>query len=193
VTVNTSTRPGPRERLLTAARRLTYAEGVGVGVDAILREADVARRSLYQHFGGKDGLIVEVLRETADRDVQRYQRALDSGGDDPRDRVLAVFDVLDELVSSTGYRGCRYTAADLAIADPEHAAHAESRAYKRRLHALFEAELVKLDHPDPPRGAAQLLLLIDGTFVTAARDQQTHPAQIARSLAECVLGERASD
>lgn len=45
--------PGPRERLLESAQRLTATQGVGVGVDAILGDASVARRSLYQHFGGR--------------------------------------------------------------------------------------------------------------------------------------------
>jgi AcrR family transcriptional regulator len=189
--VNASTRPGPRERLLSAARRLTYSEGVGVGVDAILREADVARRSLYQHFGGKDGLIVATLHESADTDVARYRRALDTGGTDPRERVLALFDVLDGLVSVPGYRGCRYAAAGLAVTDPDHPVHTENRIYKRRLHALFEAELVTLGHPDPARGGAQILLLVDGVLATAVRDPESHPARAARALAEYVLNERA--
>jgi AcrR family transcriptional regulator len=53
-------RPGPRERLIEAGHELTYNQGLGVGVDAILAKADVARRSLYEHFGGKDGLLIEV-------------------------------------------------------------------------------------------------------------------------------------
>ena len=52
---------GPRERLLAAAEQLTYAEGLHVGVDALLRDANVARRSLYEHFGGKDGLYTALL------------------------------------------------------------------------------------------------------------------------------------
>jgi hypothetical protein len=34
-------------------------------VDVILKEADVARRSLHQHIDGKDGLLVEVIKVTS--------------------------------------------------------------------------------------------------------------------------------
>lgn len=71
--------PGPRERLLEAAKLLTYKQGVGVGVDALLKVANVARRSLYEHFGGKDGLITEVLRLTAAEDEAAYQQTMPSG------------------------------------------------------------------------------------------------------------------
>ncbi|MGW0480558.1 TetR/AcrR family transcriptional regulator [Nonomuraea sp. NPDC003214] len=182
-------RPGPRERLLEAASDLTYEQGVHVGVDAILKRADVARRSLYQHFGGKDGLIAETLA-TAGLDA-RYRQVMDGAGDDPRDRVLAVFDALDEITTRPTFRGCRYTAADLALTDRDHPAHAEVRAYKERLRGLFEDELRRHGHPEPGFGADQILVLIDGVLAHAVTRPGAHPARAARAMAEAVLDRRA--
>jgi AcrR family transcriptional regulator len=173
------TRPGPRERLLDAARDLTYAQGVHVGVDAILTKADVARRSLYQHFGGKDGLIAEMLRTAANG--ARYRQVMDDAGDDPRRRILAVFDELEKVTTRQSFRGCRYTSAELALADPAHPAHAEIRSYKDGLHELFATELTRYGHPDPSFGADQLLVLIDGTLAHAVTRPDAHPALAARA------------
>jgi AcrR family transcriptional regulator len=53
---------GVRDRLLDAADRLFYREGVGaVGIDRILGEAGAAKASLYQHFGSKDQLVASYL------------------------------------------------------------------------------------------------------------------------------------
>ncbi|MCC5577717.1 TetR/AcrR family transcriptional regulator [Microtetraspora sp. AC03309] len=180
-----TTRPGPRQRLLDAARDLTYAQGVHVGVDAILKEADVARRSLYQHFGGKDGLIAEVLRTHPGE--ARYREVMDAAGDEPRLRVLAVFDELEKITTRPSFRGCRYTSADLALADPGHPAHAETRAYKDGLHRLFAAELTGHGHPDPDFGADQLLVLIDGVLAHAVTRPDAHPALAARATAEFIM------
>ena len=184
---------GPRERLLAAAKDLTYSQGVGVGVDAILKEANVARRSLYQHFGGKDGLIAEVLRVTTAEDVTLYRQAMDSAGDDPRERLLAVFDWLAQVVKDRDFRGCRYLSADLALADPDHPAHAITRQYRETLHELFVAELVRLGHPQPAFGADQLLLLIDGLLAVGATRQSSDTAQLAWQLAEQVIGAAADE
>ena len=47
-----TTEIGVRDRLLDAADRLFYREGVrAVGIDRVLAEADAAKASLYQHFG----------------------------------------------------------------------------------------------------------------------------------------------
>jgi AcrR family transcriptional regulator len=181
------TTTGPRERLLAAAKDLTYSQGVGVGVDAILKEANVARRSLYQHFGGKDGLIAEVLRVTTAEDVVLYRQAMDGAGDDPRARLLAVFDWLAQVVKDRDFRGCRYLSADLALADPDHPAHAITRAYRQTLHELFAAELGKLGHPQPAFAADQVLLLIDGLLAVGATRPTSDTAQLARQLAEQVM------
>ena len=185
--MSSQTSPGPRERLLEAGQRLFYSRGASVGVDALLKEANVARRSLYEHFGDKDGLIAAVLRRAADEDLAWYEAAL-AGATEPRARLLGLFDRLDELVSNPDFRGCRYFATDLAFADPGHPAHAETDAFRRRLRALLVRELEALGHGRPERAAEQLHLLIEGTLVMGATQDNQHPARAARDLAAVVLG-----
>jgi AcrR family transcriptional regulator len=179
--------PGPRERLLAAAQQLSYQQGVHVGVDALLSEANVARRSLYEHFGGKDGLIAEVLRRAAAEDLDRYQSAIAAAGDDPRQRLLAVFDMLDEVVSAPDFRGCRYLGADLALADEAHPAHAITRQYRQALRQLLAREVERLTPSRPAHVADQLMLLIEGTLATGAVRPNSQPARDARELAQRIL------
>jgi AcrR family transcriptional regulator len=181
-----SSTPGPRERLLAAAQDLFYSRGPAVGVDALLGEAKVARRSLYEHFGDKDSLIAAVLRRASEEDLAWYEEAL-AGAADPRERLLGLFDRLDELVSGTDFRGCRYLATDLAFADPGHPAHAETAAFRRRLRAVLVRELEALGHEQPERAAEQLHLLIEGTLVMGATLDGHRPASAARDLAALVL------
>ena len=178
--------PGPRERLLATGQQLFYARGASVGVDALLKEANVARRSLYEHFGGKDGLVAAVLRRAADEDLSWYEEAL-AGAAGPRARLLGLFDRLDDLVSNQDFRGCRYFATDLALADPDHPAHAETDAFRRRLRALLVRELKAMGHARPDSAAEQLHLLIEGTLVMGATHDSDHPGRAARDLAALVL------
>ncbi len=185
--MTTRTAPGPRERLLAAAQELTYSQGMGVGIDTILKSANVARRSLYEHFGGKDGLIAEVLRRSTAEDEADYLRTMLAAGDEPRARLLAVFERLAEVVETPGFRGCRYLAADLALPDPDHPGHAVTRAYRRNVRQLFEQELVALGHPRPAHAADQLLLLVDGLLAAGATRPDTRPAAAAHELAKQIL------
>ena len=176
------TRVGPRERLLAVAEQMTYAEGLNVGVDALLREANVARRSLYEHFGGKDGLLVEVLRRSTEQDLRRYHEVMDAAGTDPRVRLLAIFDDLDAVTSGPGFRGCRYLAADLALPAAEHPVHAVSAAYRAEVHTLLRAECDKLGRADAGELADRIHLLIEGVLAAAAFGAIDQPARTARRI-----------
>src|SRR5213594_3225242 len=48
----------PAERILAAADKLFYAQGIrAVGVDTVAAEAGVSKRTLYNHYPSKDTLI----------------------------------------------------------------------------------------------------------------------------------------
>ena len=53
-------RPSPRQRLLDAATKLFTEEGIRViGIDRILREADVAKASLYSLLGSTSRALLQ--------------------------------------------------------------------------------------------------------------------------------------
>lgn len=99
-----------------------------------------------------------------------------------------MFDNLSVIVADPEFRGCRYQAADLALADPEHPGHAVTREYREHVQALLERELVALGHREPGRAAGQRFLLINGAFASGGARPGPAPAALAREMAEHVLG-----
>jgi AcrR family transcriptional regulator len=55
-----------RLRVLRATRRLLADRGLSVSMDDIATAADVGRRSLFRHFGGRDTLVAEALSGALD-------------------------------------------------------------------------------------------------------------------------------
>lgn len=179
-------RPGPRERLIAAAQTVMNENGYSAGIDLILTRADVARGSLYQHFGGKDELIAAALREAAVRDEQRYRDALDAGGTDPWTRVRAMFEEARRFAEQPGYRGCRYTAAYMSL--PEgHPAHQVAREHKHAVRALLRAELAGVPQTDPDAGATQLAMLLDAVDVSAVLRPDAGAATAVLPLLDAIL------
>src|SRR5277367_6499097 len=82
-----------RDRLVAAANELFYAEGIHtVGVDRIIEHAGVSRASFYNNFDSKEQLIHTYLLGRHQRTTTRLDEVI-AGHDDPRDKILAVFDV----------------------------------------------------------------------------------------------------
>jgi AcrR family transcriptional regulator len=180
-----------RRHLLEVAERLFYAHGYrAVGVDRLIAEADVAKATFYRHFPTKDDLVVAVLDARDSRWRQELAEQLVARAPDPRDRPLAVFDVLAEQFASDGFRGCAFLNTMVEVASRSHPAHAAAQRHKQHLTDDLEGLLREAFVPSPAELAPQLLLLIDGAIVTAVREGSPQAALRARALAEMLLATR---
>src|ERR1700743_2304952 len=107
-----SDRPSPRERLLSTADELFYGEGIcTVGVDRVLREADVARASLYTTFGSKEELVKAYLEQRSAAWRATVDATLPVRWATPRERILGIFAMLGEWFEAPGYHGCPFINA----------------------------------------------------------------------------------
>src|SRR5699024_3660265 len=85
-------RPGPRQRLLASATNLFTTEGIRViGIDRILRDADVAKASLYSLFGSKDNLVVAYI-EALDQKWREDWEEIAKDCEQPEQRIIALID-----------------------------------------------------------------------------------------------------
>jgi AcrR family transcriptional regulator len=181
-----SSRRSARERLLDAADRLFYTEGIRtVGIDRVLEESGVAKGSLYYNFGGKDDLVREYLRNRHARWAARLAERI-AQRRTPRTKILSVFDSLGELFGEPGFRGCAFHNA-AAEAQPGSVEDLATKDFRTWLHQLFGALVEDGGYRDPRRLATQLALLYDGANIAAAMDADPHAADDARAAADALL------
>ncbi|NNL64846.1 MAG: TetR/AcrR family transcriptional regulator, partial [Myxococcales bacterium] len=53
----------------------------GTGIDAVCRQAGVAKTALYWHFGSKEGLIAAVVEEAGNQFIEQLQKRVYLEGD----------------------------------------------------------------------------------------------------------------
>ncbi|PAZ16354.1 TetR family transcriptional regulator [Streptomyces sp. SA15] len=164
--MTTEVKPSTRERLLEAAATLTYRDGVSIGVDTLCREAGVSKRSLYQLFESKDELLAASLEERSSAFVATLLPAADDGRS-PHERILHVFDQLEEQAGAPDFQGCRYLAAQIELKDQNHPASRVAHRIKANLTAFFRAEAEQGGASDPDLLARQLILVFDGASARA--------------------------
>ncbi|MGI5144031.1 TetR/AcrR family transcriptional regulator [Streptomyces sp. CA-106110] len=106
-----TTKASARERLLEAANELFYSEGVQtVGIDRVIEHAGVAKASLYNTFGSKEGLVCAYLELRNVRIRDRITRTL-TRFRTPREQLLGVFDAQGEAFTDPEYNGCAFMRA----------------------------------------------------------------------------------
>jgi AcrR family transcriptional regulator len=179
---------GPRDRILRAASDLFYRKGIrAVGVDAIIASARVAKASFYHHFQSKDDLVVAWLRSEDARWLDRVTAETERRTQDPGERLLVFFDVIEEDVEQPGFRGCPYlnTAAELRdepgpVRDAASEFVVEVSAYLVSL-----ARAAGLRSPDEI--GRDLHVLLAGVFAAALAIGDASPAAAARRGAETLV------
>lgn len=182
-----ATRPPPRARLLTAADHLFYEEGVcSVGVDRILREADVARASLYTAYGSKDDLVRAYLQARSEGWQRTVAEVLPERWGNPRDRILGIYALMTEWFATPGYHGCPFinASAEAAANDAVEAVRDRHRAWVRE---LFTDLARQAGASNPAALSAQLVLLYDGSMVGAQLDHSDAPGRAARAAAAALV------
>jgi AcrR family transcriptional regulator len=181
---------GPaRRRLLDAAARLFYADGIAAtGINAITAEAGVARMSLYNNFASKDELVVAYI-EARHQEWLGLYRARVATTSDPEGGVLAVFDAyIDhaELGYEHGFRGCGLlnAAAELPVGSP---AREAVRQHKAQVETILAEHLQAITNPHRASELAEhCSLLLEGAMARAGLEGQpgrlVHAKQIAAGL-----------
>jgi AcrR family transcriptional regulator len=160
--VRTTSSIPTRERLLQAASELFYREGtVAVGVDRICQQAQVSKRSMYQLFATKDDLVAAALRQSGDA-LEPMYLPVDGDPRSPRERILGVFDWLDQRSRTPDYSGCPFVNTAVELKDADHPGSVVARDYKQRLTDFFEREAEAAGAADPGLLAQQLTVVFDG-------------------------------
>ena len=183
----TEQRASARDRLLQAANELFYAEGVQtVGIDRIIERAGVAKASLYNHFASKEELVAAYLASRHDYTTDRIVKAIE-GVEDPREKIMAVFDTQAELYQRRDFHGCAFIAASTeapAGGLVEQAAD-EFRAWMRN---MFTDLASQAGARNPVSLGRQLHLIYDGAGLAGRMDHHDSGIrQCARDAVAAVL------
>ncbi|WP_327287699.1 TetR/AcrR family transcriptional regulator [Streptomyces sp. NBC_01198] len=184
--VDSAPRPSARERLLAAANRLFYEEGIHtVGIDRVIEQAGVAKASLYKTFGSKDELIRAYLDLQHTSTVDQIMGGTAEGAS-ARDRILGVFTTLGTIFGSPDFHGCAFIKAT-AEALPGSAAQQENARYRAWVRGLFTDLAREAGVADPVSLARQLHMLFDGAGLGADIERDPSLADEARAAAEVLV------
>ncbi|MEU6147793.1 TetR/AcrR family transcriptional regulator [Streptomyces sp. NPDC047081] len=174
-----------REQALDAAEELFYGRGIqSVGMDDIRGASGVSLKRLYQLFPAKEQLVEAYLER---RDLRWRGRLAEfvARREDPRERILAVFEWLEGWFGEDGFRGCAWINSYGELGATSDRVVAQVRAHKQALRDYL-AGLVA-DAGLPGAVAGQLFLLAEGAMVTAGITGSTEPAREAREAARALM------
>jgi AcrR family transcriptional regulator len=175
---------GARERIERAAAQLFYRNGIhATGVELIAQQANVSKRTLYQHFASKNELVDNYLRGIDARGGAPTERRLDDTGLPARERLLAIFD----LRRSEVVRGCAFHNAAVESAGSLTTTDEIVRTHKQEFTRRLVAVAREARAADPHLLGQQLSVLFEGATAMATSLNDTAPVVHARAAAATLI------
>lgn len=177
-----------RQKILETASKLFYEKGIPyVGINEVIAESSIAKRTLYRWFSSKDKLIEEVAKYRAQQWIEWFEKAVTERGNTPKEQLLATFDVLREWYASPGFRGCPFINAVLEIADASHKAHYVSIDLRESIRQIVMRLAAEAGVQNPDAFSRQYLLLIGGASLMATIEQSADGATFAQNTLSVLI------
>ena len=172
---------GARARILHAAAQLYYFEGINAtGMDRLADVANVSKRTIYQHFSGKDALIAAYLRQFADSPTMAANELLVRTDLPALERLKQTFAI---SVNSPRTRGCPFHNAAVELAGSSAEIDAIISGYKHDFLRLLTKTCRQAGLRQPIRLARQLVVLYEGAAALRVSMKDSDAVQDAHDAA----------
>ena len=180
-----------RQNIIETASRLFYQKGYNLtGINEIIREASVAKATLYSHFKSKDDICIAYLNirnEALVEDITAFVSTAPKG----KAQVLAIFDFLQNFYSSPTFNGC-WCINTISEIPPENVTIRQTIQTQKNAFLSLIEQIITSNFPDQSSTENQILakriyLLYEGALTESHIHQQSWPIASAKELCEYIL------
>jgi AcrR family transcriptional regulator len=179
-----ATTTNARDRLIDTAITLFNRYGFhATGVDRIVAVAKVAKKTLYAHFPSKEDLIIAALSRKRAAFADKFLPSVLASSDQPRDRLLALFELAKSWFNDPDFYGCIFVNAAVEYSEPGHPINACAREFKTLLRGFAREQAQAGGAADPESLADQIALLFEGATTVAQVSARPDAATTAKTIA----------
>ena len=172
-----------RDRLIATASRLFYEQGYHrTGINQILQESGVAKASMYDHFRSKEDICIAYL-QTMDEQFVTNLSSFTAERPQGKERVLAVFDFLQEFYNAENFRGCWCLNTMAEIPQDDERIKGEIRKQKQSLRDMIARLVAENVAGREEHLSDQLYLLYEGALMESYLYGDNWPIRLVKQMA----------
>jgi AcrR family transcriptional regulator len=185
-----STPVGARDRILSSAYELFARHGVrAVGVDEVIKRAEVAKATLYRHFASKDDLVLAFLQQREQLWTKEWVEAeARRRGATSEEQLLSIFDIFDEWFRRDDFEGCSFINILLEMNDRGTAIGKASAVHLSNIRSIIRTLATEAGLRDPEQFAHSWHILMKGSIV-AAGEGDHEAARRAQAMGRLLIAQ----
>ena len=170
----------PADRILVTAHELFYRDGIrATGIDRVIAESGVAKKTFYRYYPAKNDLIIAFLEYRHRNWMTWFEDAVQRHGAN----ADALVPALAEWFEGDAYRGCAFINAVVEVGGTQPEAVDISRRHKLDMAAVIRT-LLPASSRTAKADARALAMAVDGAIVGAQFEES--PDAALKTLARIV-------
>lgn len=180
----------PREQILSTAARLFFEQGYSqTGINQLIEESAVAKRTFYHHFSSKEELGSAYLDFASSMWLDQLRQAT-QGRRSALGVVRGLFEFVAQFARDTHFRGCGILNMASEFADAGSAVRERVRAHKESQRTLIRSLLGAVGVRHALADAVDVLL--EGAIAGAAAHLDVWPIRSAAHAAQLLLSSEST-
>jgi AcrR family transcriptional regulator len=170
----------PASRILTTAHDLFYRYGIrATGIDRVIAESGVAKKTFYRYYPSKNDLIIAFLEYRHQNWMNWFKGSLAKNGNS----LAALTPAMAEWFGSEQYRGCAFINAVVEMANSMPEANKISHDHKSDMTAVIRG-LLPASSRSTKADARALAMAVDGAIISV---QFGTPSKVALKSLERIV------
>ena len=178
------------DKIIDTAERLFYEQGYScTGINQVIKEADIAKGSLYKHFESKSDLLLAYLQRFHQRWFEWLEARVNKVSD-PKGKLLAIFDHHIERQQGREFGGCPFIKAndEVGMSDPK--VLVEIQLAKQRFKDFIKKLVAESGHKKmlSDKDLVEMIFLMsEGGIVTASIFKDADDLQSAKKIVQKLI------
>ncbi len=180
-----------RQHIINTASDLFYQKGYTLtGINEIIKEAGIAKATLYSHFASKEDICFAYLQHRNSaftQDLQGFVNNAEKG----KSKLYALFDFLKEFFDQKDFNGCWCLNTVAELPKENEKIKIEIQRQKEEF-ILFIKELIKQNHNQNSDQENELLakkiyLLYESSISESKLHENKWPIEAGLSMCKSIL------
>ncbi len=178
-----------RDTIVETAFRLFKENGFyATGVDLIMREAGVSKRTLYKYFPTKNELIVAVLQHYRDSYRRHMDGLLGNAGGGAREKIRAIFEDAASWFKDVNFHGCLAVNAMGEFAGKDDSIEHACRQFKQWEISVLEELCRGMGAREAEQLAYKLFVVLEGMSAAAQVNKGAGPVDMLAMADDIIDG-----
>lgn len=178
-----------KQDIIRLAYDVFYKHGFhATGVDKLLNDSGISKRTMYKYFRSKEELIAATIAHYQKVTFEYVLQEIEKRAKTPKDIILLIFDIKREALERGNFNGCFAINAKLEYEGKHVLIEDACTQFNTTLESFLHMQCTDAKCKKPLLVAQQIMILLDGAIVYGQSTGNSQIPSIAKEIARTLLG-----